>query len=786
MTDPSSTGATTGGTGETRVTSTAHHWGTMRVAVRDGRVVSVDPYEGDSDPAAMVASMADTIEGPQRIRQPHARKGWLEAVRDGRDPADRAGAARGADGFVPITWEEAFELAAREVERVRAAHGNEAIYAGSYGWASAGRFHHAQSQIHRFYALAGGYVRSVNAYSYAAAEVILPHVIASLRDLTAGSTSWASIAEHAELVVAFGGLPLKNAQNNSGGLAKHTTREWLERCHGNGVEFVSVAPLADDTPDFVDPDWVAVRPNSDTALMLALAHTLESDGLVDYPFLERHTVGFERFRAYLTGESDGVPKSAEWAAALCGIEADAIRDLAHRMAAHRTVINVSWSLQRAEHGEQPYWMAVTLAAMLGQIGLPGGGLTVGLSALHGVGDPAPQSGWGALPQGRNPVDAFIPVARIADMLLDPGGSFDYDGRRYRYPDIRLLHWAGGNPFHHHQDLNRLRRAWAKPETVIVNEIFWNALARHADLVLPATTAMERNDFMATSLTGHAVAMKQAVEPVGEARNDHDIFAGIAARLGIAEAFTEGRDEQAWLNHLWDISRQRGGKAGFEIPEFERFWEQEVLELPGGPVERVFGEDFRADPETHPLKTPSGRIEIYSETIAGFGYDDCPGHPVWIAPDEWLGAEAAARYPLHLLSNQPRKRLHSQLDHGAASRQAKVQGREPCRINPDDATRRGIRDGDIVRLFNDRGECLAGAVVDPGVMPGVVELATGAWFDPSDPGAPASLEAHGNPNVLTADRGTSRLAQGPAAHSTLVELARVEGEAPPVRAFDPPV
>lgn len=762
-----------------------HHWGAVRVETQAGRVTAIRPYEGDEDPAAMVASMQDTLEGPARIAQPFARRGWLEAVRAGADPAERAGAARGADGFVPLDWDEAFTLAAAEIERVRAAHGAEAIYAGSYGWASAGRFHHAQSQIHRFYAMAGGYVRSVNAYSYAAAEVILPHVIASLRDLTAGSTSWASIAEHAELVVAFGGLPLKNAQNNSGGLGAHTTKHWLARCAANGVRFVSIAPLQDDTPDFVAPDWTPIRPNTDTALMLGLAHTLEAEGLADRAFLGRHCAGWERFRPYLMGESDGTAKSADWAAAICGIEAETIRALARRMAAHRTVINVSWSLQRAEHGEQPYWMAVTLAAMLGQIGLPGGGLTVGLSALHGVGDPAPQSGWGALPQPKNPVGAFIPVARIADMLLHPGETFSYDGADYRYPDIRLVHWAGGNPFHHHQDLNRLRRAWARPETIIVNEIFWNPLARHADLVLPATTALERNDFMATSLAGHAVALKRAVDPVGEARDDYAIFSGIAQKLGFAEAFTEGRDEMGWLRHLWDVSRQRGGKAGFEIPDFDSFWAQEIFELPGGPVERVFAADFRADPAAHPLKTPSGRIEIFSERIESFGYDDCPGHPAWIPPQEWLGAEAAARFPLHLISNQPRKRLHSQLDHGAASRAAKVAGREPCRINPDDAAARGIASGALVRLFNERGACLAGAVVDAAVAPGVVELATGAWYDPADPTAPASLDRHGNPNVLTADRGTSRLAQGPSAHSALVQLERVAEDAPPVRAFEPP-
>jgi len=182
------------------------------------------------------------------------------------------------------------------------------------------------------------------------------------------------------------------------------------------------------------------------------------------------------------------------------------------------VFACSYSLQRADHGEQAPWLALTLAALTGNLGLPGGGFGCGLGALHQLG--LPVSGFrppARFEQGRRPIDRFIPVARIADMLLHPGAEFDYDGGRYTYPDIRLVYWAGGNPFHHHQDLNRLVRAWQRPDTVIVHEHFANPLARHADIVLPAATWLQRDDF-AVGADPSVSAIVQAAQPPGEVRD----------------------------------------------------------------------------------------------------------------------------------------------------------------------------------------------------------------------------------------------------------------------------
>jgi len=759
---------------------TVSHWGTYKAVVEDGQLVSMRGLETDPDPSSIAEGMIDTLSAPCRIPQPMVRRGFLE-----KGPQADCH-ARGAEPFVAISWAEAEQLVADELTRIRETYGNEAIFAGSYGWASAGRFHHAQSQLHRFLKLFGGYTRSVNTYSYGSGEVILPHIIGDLPGLLrSGMTTWPVIIEHTELMVCFGGLPLKNGQIGNGGPGRHVQRAYMQAARGKGIQFVGISPIRDDMGDFLHAQWLAPVPGTDVALMLGLAHTLVSENLYDRTFLKTHCTGFDRFLPYLMGKTDGQPKQAEWAAAITGLDAGDIRHLARRMAGHRTMISVSWSLTRQEHGEQNYWMATTLAAMLGQIGRPGGGIGYGYCAENAIGNHSGYAPWAALRQRVNNVKAFIPVARISDMLLNPGGAFEYNGTAYTYPDIHLVYWAGGNPFHHHQDLNRMRRAWRKPETIIVHEPWWNASAKHADIVLPCTTTLERNDLSCNPLDSYAYPMEQVVAPFKQARHDYDIFAGIARRLGFEETFTEGRDEAAWLRYLYESSVGRGKKMGINLPPFEIFCEEGGYETPITKKPTVMLEDFRQNPEGHALKTPSGKIEIFSETIDGFGYDDCPGHPLWIEPVEWLHGERARMYPLHLLSNQPKTKLHSQLDHGAWSRKHKIQAREPVRMHPDDAAARSLSEGDIVRLYNDRGACLAGVLLSEALRPSTIQMSTGAWFDPVEVGPSGSLCKHGNVNVLTRDKGTSRLAQGCSAHACLVEVERYEGDLPEVTAFQAP-
>jgi biotin/methionine sulfoxide reductase len=691
------------------------HWGGFSAAIEAGDIATVTPLDGDTDPSPLLGNLPGAIRHRARIATPAVRRGWL---RDGPGPTTR----RGADEFVAVSWDELTDLLAGELRRVVDTHGNEAIYGGSYGWASAGRFHHAQSQVHRFLKLLGGYTFSRHSYSLGATGVIMPRVVGTHDDLFKRSTAWDVIVENTDLLVCFGGLALKNTGTNHGGTTGHPARAALKRFRDRGGRIVSFSPLRDDVEG--DCEWHAPVPGTDVAVMLALGYVLAAESLVDREFLDTYCTGYDRFERYLLGLDDGVAKSPQWASQICGLAADDLTALARRMAAQRTIVTVSWSLQRIRHGEQAPWMGLTLAAMLGQIGLPGGGFGHGYGSMNEPGLPPLRFGLPALPQGPNPVQTFIPVAAVSDMLLHPGEQFDYNGRRLTYPDIKLVYWAGGNPFHHHQNIPRLRRALGRVDTVVVHEQYWTAMAKHADIVVPSTTAYERDDYSGSRNDPVLMAMPKLVQPYAQSRDDYTTFAALA--------------------------------------------------------------DFRADPETHRLNTPSGRIEIFSADIDAFGYADCAGHPAWFEPSEWLGGARAARYPLHLLANQPATRLHSQLDIGAVSTASKVQGREPIRMHPADAAERGLADGDVVRVFNDRGACLAGVVTDDRLRRAVVQLSTGAWFDPEDPADPDAMCVHGNPNVLTDDIGTSALAQGCTGAHVLVQVEKFTGLLPPVRAHEPPV
>lgn len=696
---------------------------------------------------------------PATIAAAHVVLGIAEAAR-----------RRGTDRLVPVSWDVALDHIAGELRRVRADHGNAAIYAGSYGWGSAGRFHHPQGQLHRFLNLIGGYVSHRGTYSIAAIEHILPHVIdMDWKRFTAAQSCWNSIAEHAQLLVCFGGMASRNAQLSPGGVGRHRTASFLSACAAKGVRFVNILPDRETMAPELGAQWLPIRPGTDTALMLALAHVLIANALHDETFLVTHCVGFDVLRDYILGHSDGISKTPAWAAQITGLPAAEIEALALRMGAARTMVTMSWSIQRTRFGEQPIWMGIALAAILGQIGLPGGGFGIGHGAVNHIGSPIHPVAWASLPQGVNPVQAYIPVARLSDMLLHPGAPFAYDGRMLSFPDIRLVYWAGDNPFHHQQDLHRLIRAWQRPETIVVHELQHNALAAHADIVLPAASPMERNDFAAALREDRVTAMDRLRPPFGEARIDFEIFRDLATRLGCEDRFTEGRDEEGWVRHLYAQSRAAAREVGYEQPDFDAFRQLGQVSLPDAPP-TVLLADFRRDPDQFPLRTPSGRIELYSARIAAFGYDDCPPHPQWLADDEGAAPIGEAKDMFYLLSPQPRHKLHSQNDPGDCSQLAKRDGREMVTMHAADAAALGIADGDVVELYNARGRTLAAARLVDTLRRGVVSLPTGTWLHLVET-AQGLLDWHGNPNVLTRDMGTSRLSQGTTAMTCLVKIRR---------------
>ena len=758
---------------------TSSHWGTYRAKVNNGKVTELIGWENDKDPSPIGPGIVDIHDNQTRIDKPMIRKSWID-----NGPGTNNN-LRGIDPFVAVSWDEAENIVAKELNRVRENFGNSSIFGGSYGWASAGRFHHAQSQLHRFLNCIGGYTRSKFTYSFAAAEAMVPHILGSYRAYLDTCTSWDSIEENTELFVCFGGVPLKNGQIAQGGTGSHNQKEKLISSAKAGIRFVNLSPLKSDLLDEVKGKWLPLRPNTDVAIMLGLAHTLYKENLYSEIFIEKYTEGFDIFLPYLLGDLDGVVKDANWASEISEISSDEIISLARDMSSKRTMISVSWSLTRQDHGEQPFWAAIMLASMLGQIGLPGGGFGFGYSATNHIGGQFSIIPGAAFPQSDNKIDNFIPVARISDLLLNPGETFHFDGKEYEYPDIKLIYWAGGNPFHHHQDINKLLLAWQKPETIISNEWCWNSLAKYSDIILPCTTPLERQDIMLTPRDPYVISMSKLVEPFKEAKSDFDIFKGIAKKMDVENLFTEGRDEEDWQKWIYqETSVKSKSLKNIDFPSYQEFRKIGWFKVPPPKENTIMLKDFREDPTKFPLSTPSGKIEIYSKTVDSFNYDDCPGHPTWLEPCEWLGSKNK-NYPLHLISNQPKNKLHSQLDHGQLSRSQKMFGREPININPTDAECRRLKKGDIVRVFNSRGSCYAAVKLDENLRVGVVQMATGAWYDPENPKDLSSPCKNGNPNVLTQDKGTSKLGQGPIAHSCLVQIELAEITVPEVTAYDPP-
>lgn len=801
MTATSDTGvAPEGGAFDSGTTEvlTASHWGAFYARVRDGRIVSVRPFEADAAPSINLDRVAETATSGARILKPMVRRGWLE-----RGPESRG--ERGDDDFVEVSWERAVELVARELDRVYAQYGPSAVWGRSYGWKSTGAVNNSIALLQRLLSLLGGWVETGNSYSTAAISTILPYA-------TGGRlfkpTSWPVIEAHAERVVFWGCDPLVTNDIDWATTLHRGTAAVLGLAGHPRIRTIAVNPVRPATAEALGSRWIPVRAGTDTALIFALLHVLVTEDRADADFLERCTDGWERLRDYVLGLADGVEKTPEWAAEITGVAAREIRELARELSDRRTMIMFGWGPQRARYGEQPPWAALALACALGQVGLPGGG--IGFSYHYESG------GW---PSGRGPAlgqiparpkavrtttapwrgSRAVPVARMADVLAHPGKVIDWNGSRIEYPDIRLVFWSGGNPFAHHPDTRGLEAAWRRPETVIVSDAFWTATARHADIVLPATTTLERDDItpVGTSTNDGILLMRRAVPPAGLAKSDFEIFSAIARALGLEAEFTEGLDAAGWIRRLYREAAERGRAMGVPLPDFEEFARRGFVLYETDPAEAEFTAfaDFRRDPEGHPLPTETGRIVLYSKRIEALGYGDAPAHPMWMPP---FGAEAGEHAAdreaererrrgeggwLELVSPKSGARLHSQL-HAVTRDRSAAAGREACELHPRDAAERGIAEGDVVRISSVRGAVLAGVRVTDGVLPGTVVLRHGAWFDPQTAGG-EPVDANGSANVLTPDDPASALSCGNISSTALVRVERWTGELPAVRAFRPP-
>ncbi|MFV0482017.1 MAG: trimethylamine-N-oxide reductase TorA [Campylobacteraceae bacterium] len=771
---------------------TGAHWGIIKATVKDGKVISSKNAVETTIDNPFVKTISDLVYAEDRVRYPMVRKSYLA------NPDDPKRELRGSEEWVQVSYEKAIKLIANELKKTYKQKGPSGVFAGSYGWFSPGKLHNSRILLQRFMKMAGGYVGSTGDYSTGAAQVIMPHVMGTI-EVYEQQTSWPVILDNTKVIVIWGADPIRTLRI-AWSITDAQGLEYFNKLKKSGIKVIHITPVKNDTCDFLGGEWIAPVPNTDVAMMIGMAYHLHSTNLYNKEFIEEYTEGFDKFEEYLLGKSDGVKKTPEWASKICGIPEGKIKELAELFYNNRTMLMSGWGMQRAHHGDQPHWALVTLASMLGQIGLAGGGFglsyhysnggipTTDAPVLGGINVGSSESSGGA-DWLLNAAASSFPVARVADALLNPGKTIDNNGKKITYSDIDFIYWAGGNPLVHHQDTNNLIKAFRKPRTVVVNEIYWTPTARMADIVMPITSIYERNDL---SMSGdysnlNIVPMKQVVKKQYESVDDYKVFSDLAKEFDIFEKFTENKDEMTWLREFYGVAEKQAKAKSMEFPTFEEFWtknEPLSFESTIESDEFIRHADYIEDPLLNPLGTPSGKIEIFSQTIANMNYDDCAGHAKWFEPVEWLGMKNKPA-EFHMISAHPSNRLHSQLANTSLRKLNVVANKEPIWINTNDAKKKNIKTGDVVRVFNSRGQVLAGAFVTDKIREGVVNLTEGAWYDPENPSEKDTLCKNGSPNVLTIDIPTSKLSNGNISHTALVNVEKFTGKVSDLTVFKQP-
>ncbi|QFU23927.1 trimethylamine-N-oxide reductase TorA [Shewanella eurypsychrophilus] len=784
--------------------TTGTHFGAFKIKRKNGIIDQVKPFDSDKYPTDMINGIKGLVYNPSRVRYPMVRLDFL--LKGHKSDTTQRGDFR----FVRVTWDKALHLLKDSLDEVQTKYGPSGLHAGQTGWRATGQLHSSTSHMQRAIGMHGNFVKKIGDYSTGAGQTILPYILGST-EVYAQGTSWPLILEESKTIILWSNDPYKNLQVGWNAETHESfayLAELKEKVKQGKIRVISIDPVVTKTQKYLGCEQLYVNPQTDVALMLGIAHEMVTKGMHDTQFIDGYSLGFDRFLPYLLGESDGVAKTPEWASEITSVSPEIIRDLAKVMTKDRTQLMMGWCIQRQQHGEQPYWMAAVLATMIGQIGLPGGGISYG---HHYSSIGVPSSGAAApgafprnLDEDQKPLfdsndfkgaSSTIPVARWIDAIMEPGKTIDANGSKVTFPDIKMMVFSGNNPWNHHQDRNRMKQAFHKLECVVTIDMNWTATCRFSDIVLPACTTLERNDIdvYGSYANRGILAMHKMVEPLFESLSDFEIFTRFAAVMGKDKEYTRDMDEFDWLNKLYTDCK-KANEGNFDMPDFETFWKDGYVHFgEGKPWTRHA--DFRDDPEINPLGTPSGLIEIFSRKIAQYEYDDCPGHPTWMEKTERShGGPGSNKFPVWMQSCHPDKRLHSQMCESKEYRETyTVQGREPVYLSPEDAKTRGIKDGDIVRVFNDRGQLLAGAVVSDSFPKGIIRIHEGAWYGPvgedgsKEGGAEiGALCSYGDPNTLTQDIGTSKLAQACAAYTCLVEFEKYRGKVPEVSSFNGPV
>ncbi|WP_172191594.1 DMSO/selenate family reductase complex A subunit [Actinomyces faecalis] len=782
----------------------------LRLQVKDGTVVRVLPDNTGDDALGSQRvracvrgrSIRHRIYNPDRLKRPLKRK---------------EGTKRGEGQWEEISWDQALTEISGKMKEIKEQYGNEAFYinygTGTLGSTMACSWPPDQTPFARMMNCWGGYLDHYSDYSTTEITAAYPYFYGGWV-----ASNSLDDAKNSQLQVFFGNNPLETRMSGGGltFVSQQTRKE-------SAVRTIVVDPRYSETAALLADEWVAVRPGTDAALIAGMIHVMLEEGLHDQDFLDTYCLGFDEehmppgapknasYRSYIEGKGpDGVEKTPQWAADVCGVPADQIRRLAREIAtAKPCAINQGWGPQRHANGENEARAIFLLACVTGNVGVPGGGtggregspsLAIAKTFNTSTSNPQPHiisvfSWLDAIDHGEQMTTFNAGVCEKPEPgVRDAKVPVDEDGNptnvQLTTPIKMVWQYSGNSLVNQTGENNRsveILQDESKCELIVVCDIQMTVSARYADYVLPGTSAAEEFDLHPgenASPMAYGIMSSQAIDPLYECRTVFDICGQLAEKLGVDEAYYDGKDREAWLRDAVETSR----KDDPELPTYDEWKEMGLYRRNVGSVVPL--EDFRADPAANPLGTPSGKIEIYSERLAAMAkkwtWDDfrpaLAGDQLTALPEfteTWEGAAEARtsqEYPLQCIGHHYRQRTHSTYGNVDWMKEAHHQY---LAINPIDAAPRGISDGDLVFAYNERGTIRIEARVTERIVPGVVDLPQGAWYDPrpasevkppqgANPNHP--VDVGGSVNTLTSLH-PSPLAKGNAVHTTTVQVVK---------------
>lgn len=679
-----------------------------------------------------------------------------------RYPMKRVG-KRGEGKFERISWKEAVDIIASEWIRIRDTYGPGSRFVNYATGISA--LNRGNNLAKRLLNLDGGFLDYYNSYSTAC--------IRQATELMYGTNQTGHNPEdwlNANLLLLWGHNPEETKFDS-------ITMNVLLRAKKKGIPIIVIDPRKNDTVLRLDAEWIPIRPATDSALMDAMAWVIVQENLQDQDFLDRCCLGFDKehmpdhvdpsecYLSYLHGEKDGIEKTPEWAEAITGVPAETISDLARRYAlAKPAALIQGYGPQRNANGEQSTRGGILLACMTGNVGISGGWAS-GTADWTEHKNPS----W---PKLKNPYGRQIPVFLWTDAVLHGHDMTELDGVKWldgsNQPvklesDIKMiLNLAGNCLINQHSDINRTAQILqdeTKCEFIVCSDLFMTASAKFADILLPGISMFECENITMPWQYGNFLGFNNKVlEPLYEGRFEYDWLAEVAERLGLGEVFTCGRTSSEWLEYLYEDLR----KTETELPDYQTFKQQALFRYKKKPIHPAFEKESR-DPQRFPFPTKSGKIEIFSETVYHQTFREfVPAIPRYVPPAEGPQDALTARYPLQLIGWHTKRRCHSIHDNNQAMHKLDPQ---TLWMHPDDAAKRGLQDGDLAEVFNDRGRIRMPVRVTDRIMAGVTAISQGAWYRPDADGT----DTAGSINVLTSQHPTP-YARGNAQHTNLVEVS----------------